>query len=132
MHFIVRASISFLCALAMAFVINVRLGQPASIYTVAYAAPSALFAPTVMIPLMSYQEAFRSKAARKAALNGDKVEMFSDKGSGEGSIWGIALALSFYLPFFLLPKRAITNQTTRTPLAAADTSIEPNATDETP
>jgi hypothetical protein len=107
MSFIIRSIIGFVCALVIACIVDVRLGHSPSIYTVAGAAPSALFAPT-LIPIASYKEQFRSRALTDSILRGEKVEFSSEKGGGEGVFWGVLLALAFYIPFFVLPKKVKT------------------------
>lgn len=107
MSFIIRSIIGFVCALVVACIVDVRLGHSPSIYTLAGAAPSALFAPT-LIPIASYHEGFRSRALTDSIRRGEKFELSSEKGGGEGIFWGVLLALAFYIPFFALPKKVKT------------------------
>lgn len=115
MPFLLRLFLSLLCALIVACIVNVRLGQSLNFFTVVGSAVPALVSPTPL-PLLSYPESFRSINLRDSALRGEKVDFNSSKGSGEGLAWGIAQILSFYLPFFLIPgKKKIAESASEAP-----------------
>lgn len=71
------------------------------------ALPSAIFAP-VGLPILSYQEMFRSKEVTKQALkspnSGWSNAQYDDAGkagSRKGLLFGVLQVAAFYLPFFL-------------------------------
>ena len=105
MKFTIRVIISFTCALVMACIIDVRPGNPPSIYTVASSLPYALTAPTVIMPMAAYSEEYRSRALEESALKGEEYDPNFNKGTGIGYFWGAILSLSFYVPFFYLGYR---------------------------